>query len=68
MIGKRLFFGVSHGGRQPYCFAGSVLKAQVKAIASVVRGLLEEALKVHIGAPQLENIRGPPFMYLQNKR
>ena len=42
---KRLSFGASDGGKQPYRFAGSVLGAQKKAIAAVVRGLLEEALK-----------------------
>ena len=37
----------------------------MKAIAAVVGGLLEEALKDNVGAPQLENIGQP---YLQNKR
>ena len=38
----------------------------MKAITAMVRGLLEEALKDPIGAPQLENVVGPP--YLQNKK
>ena len=37
------------------------LEAQMKAIVGVVRGLLEEALKDHVGAPQLENIVGLPY-------
>ena len=37
-------------------------EVQMKAIAGVVRGLLEEALKDHVGAPQLENIVGPPYL------
>ena len=37
-----------------------------EAFSIVVGGLLEEALKDHIGAPQLENVVGPP--YLRNKR
>ena len=49
-----------------YCFEISVLGAQKKAIAAVVRGLLEEALKDHIGAPQLANVVDPP--YLRNKQ
>ena len=53
---ERLSFGVSDGGRQPYSFAGSVLRAQVKVIAAVVGGLLEEVLKDHIGEPQLEKM------------
>ena len=39
-------------------------EAQMKAISAVVGGLLEKALKDHVGVPQLENVVGPP--YLQN--
>ena len=63
---ERLSFGVSDGQKQPYCFEISVLGAQKKAIAAMVGGLLEEALKYHVGAPLLANIVGPP--YLRNKR
>ena len=44
MFVERLFFGASDGGRQAYCFSASVWDTQVKAIASRVEGLLEEAL------------------------
>ena len=56
----QLSFGGSDGGKQPYRFERSVLGAQ-KAIAAVVGGLLEEALKDHVGAPQLANVVGPPY-------
>ena len=48
---ERLSFEVSDGGRQHYRFAGSYLRVQMKAIAAVVGGLLEEVLKDRIGAP-----------------
>ena len=53
MFVERLPFGPLNGGKQPYRFEISVLRAQKKAIAAVVEGLLEEALKDHVGAPQL---------------
>ena len=37
-------------------FAGSVLRAKVKVIAAVVRGLLEEVLKDHVGEPQFRKM------------
>ena len=40
-------------------------EVHMKAITGVVGGLLKEVLKDHIGAPQLENIVGLP--YLRNK-
>ena len=42
---ERSSFGVPNGGRQPYRFKISVLRAQTKVIAAVVGGLLEKALK-----------------------
>ena len=59
MFVEHLSFGASDGGKQPYRFETSVLGAQKKAIAAVVGGLLEEALKDHVGAPQLANAVGP---------
>ena len=63
---EQLSFGVSDGGKQPYRFAVSVLGVQKQAITAMVKGLLEEALKDHVGAPQLANIVDPP--HLQNKQ
>ena len=37
-------------------------KAQMKAIVSMVRGLLEEVLKDRVGVPQLDNVVG--LLYL----
>ena len=34
----------------------------MKAIASMVGGFLEEALKDHVGVPQLENVVGPSYL------
>ena len=51
--------GASDGGKQPYRFKISVFGAQKKAIAFVVRGLLEEMLKDHVGVSQLANIVVP---------
>ena len=45
-----------------YRFAVSVLGAQKKVIAAMVRGLLDEALKHHVRVPQLANIVGPPYL------
>ena len=39
---------------KPTAFTESVVWVQMKAIAATVRGLLEEALKDHVGAMQLE--------------
>ena len=41
----RWFFGASDGGRQAYHLSASVRDVQVKAIAAMVEGLLEEALE-----------------------
>ena len=65
---ERLSFGASDGVKQSYRFKISVLGAQKKAISALVEGLLEEALKDHVGTSQLANVVGPPYMYLQNKR
>ena len=46
---EQLSFGVSDGRKQPYRFTGSVLGVQMKAIAAVVGGLLEKALKDQVG-------------------
>ena len=59
---ERLSFGASDGGKQPYRFEISVLGAQKKAIAAVVGGLLEEALKGHVDVPQLANVVGTPYL------
>ena len=37
-------------------------QTQMKAIAAVVGGLLEEALKNHVGVWQLENMVGPLYL------
>ena len=63
MFIERLSFGAADGGKQPYGFEISVLGAQKKAIAALVS---KEALKDHVGVPQLANVVGP--LYLRNKR
>ena len=40
----------------------------MKAIAAVVRGLLEKTLKNHIGMPHLENIVGTPYLQNSDKK
>ena len=40
-------------------------EAQMKIVAAVVRGVLEEVLKDHVGALQLEKVVGPSYMYVQ---
>ena len=61
---ERRSFGASDGGKQPYRFQISVVGAQKKAIAAVVRDLLEEMLKDHVSVQQLHvaNIVGPPYL------
>ena len=49
-----------------YRFETCVLRVQKKAIAAVVGGVLEEAIKDNVGVPQLANVVGPP--YLRNKQ
>ena len=53
---------MSDEGRQPSRFAGSVLGVQMKAIAALVGGLLEEAFKDHVGALQIEKVVGPLYL------
>ena len=62
MFVEQLSFGASDGEKQPYHFEISALGMQKKAIAAVVRGLLEEELKDHVGAGQLANVVGPPYL------
>ena len=64
-------FGASGGLKQLYRFKISDFEVQKKAIAAVVGGLLEEALKDHVGAPQLANVVGPPYtfkIHVSNKK
>ena len=52
---------------KPNAFQQVFSKVQMKVIAAMVGGLLEEALKDHVGAPQLDNIVGSPYQQISTR-